>query len=154
VRNKINMKRLLLIVSQLIVIIFISGCNTDDPMWKAKRVIRENFQMNLNDYKSYEPVEYGSLVVVKSISEVKQTLDSLFRRIDSETNTEEGSYETWRILQSIDSIRKSVENGPGWKLDHTFRARIPAGGYMLHHYEIYFDPEITKVKKIIDLTEK
>ena len=42
----------------------------------------------------------------------------------------------------------------GWKMKHTFRARIPAGGYKLNDYIFYFDKEFSKVTKSIDLSEE
>ncbi len=52
-----------------------------------------------------------------------------------------------------ESLMHAPNYGPGWKVQHTFRARVPLGGYMLHNYEIYLNVDLTQVKGIVDLDE-
>lgn len=144
------MKNLAFVIGVIIMTLLL-GCTIKNPQLKAKKVIREHFKLTLNDYKSYEPLVYGELVRVNSFIEVKDQLTNMVKTFDSlfaAGLTEENMRLMDYNIQKRDSIRNSNKNGPGWKMDHTFRARIPAGGYMLHHYVIYFDLDITEVKDI------
>lgn len=149
---------------------------------KAKKAIKEEFNLTLHDFKSYEPVQFGKIEVAMSsyedLPEVSKYLDKaeVFLDLSKEYSDKADIYDSeflrdsyWRYskmstsaldsvflyMEKIDSIKLHFIPQPiGWKMKHTFRARNLGGNFGIHNYEMYFDNEFKKVIKTVDLSEE
>lgn len=115
-------QKLVIMLFSLIVI----GCSKED---KAKSLIKEELAKTMNDFKSYEPVEYGKLD--SNITSYEKD----FSKSDSINEIERVSFKPKFI---------------GYGMIHSFRGKNAVGGTVLNRYWFYFDKNLTKVTKAID----
>ena len=88
----------------LALIIILGSCSS--PEGKAKKAIKEKLKVTLHDFKSYEPVEFG-------------TLDSLFSDVTSSSEYEvlKSKYEAWirqaekEYKADQEEIQKAIYDG-------------------------------------------
>ena len=153
------MKKVLIIFLSAICLIAVNSCGSGSSYIsneaKAEKAIREYFKYKLHDYDSYQIVSFGALTKLPSPAEAAQKLLKKRAFLDSLAAADKDQrkdIETYLEYLS-DSIRIAPNYGPGWKVQHTFRAKVPLGGYMLHNYEIYLNVDLTQVKGIVDLDE-
>jgi hypothetical protein len=150
------------------------------PESKAKKAIKEKLRLTLNDFKSYEPVQYGKLEVdsskytdIPEVSQFNSKADA-----DLATSNEYGSkadiydseytmnqYRAYLQVSSqfldsaklyiakVDSIKLHFVSKPiGWKIIHSFRAKNQLGGLSLYNYLFTLNQELTKVIKSENLS--
>ena len=143
------------------------------PIDKAKSLIKEELKKSMNDYSSYEPVDFGKMDSVYTNLET----DSTFIMIDvayesykeqQKKNLDEyladittGDKELMGIdkkqndiyagkIDSIGKLRAKVlstfkPDFKGWRLEHTFRGKNKLGALVVNKYAFYFDKGITKI---------
>ncbi len=164
-------------------ILFLVSCST--PEYRAKKMIREDFKTTLNDYKSYEPVNYSVFdtlyTTLKNNSAYKtasfnllsaktdldfskkelrsrKLLTYLYSKKEVQEAEEQVKIDENRVNQCekvVDSIKTCFQPQlVGVYLSHSFRARIPAGGYKLFNYEFLFDEDVTVILDKCDTEEK
>jgi hypothetical protein len=149
---------------------------------KAKKTIKENLKLTLDDYKSYEPVQYGKLEYAMSIwADAPEVTNLLKKETYYITKCQEykAKYELYSFdvlgkdfskyfelsgvyLDSADLIDekiKTFETGfvpqrIGWQMTHTFRAKNKDGNFALNKYLFIFDKNMTRVIKAADLSEE
>lgn len=147
---------------------------------KAKKLIREEFKETLNDYKSYEPVSYGTLtpiyrmdkeVLLSPQQELQSAQDDYasWTKLSEEYKNEYGE-DSQKYLESLEvlalmeerlneaeQLNPKLEQKPkeviGWTMDHKYRARVPAGGFRLFVTRFSFDKNMTMVLSTKDLTD-
>lgn len=156
------MKRILIFLSILTIF---TSCNNQDR--QAKKLIKENMRSTLNDYKSYEPIEFGVLVHGKTsfgqsfegklldsdiLSHLEKMNEYLDEGIASTSMSQfylDKSNEEKKIADELSAKRiKEYENYKGeecWKMTHLFRAKNAGGLYGIHNSIFYFNKEITKI---------
>lgn len=125
------MKKRILTFIALSVILFSCSNNTD----RAKKLIKEELSKSLNDFKSYEPVQYG-------------TLDSTFTSFDDTKYRLDDSLEMMEDKKGF----KPILNG--FRIEHSFRAKNSFGAYVLTKYYFFFDPELKKVEEYYDIEKE
>ena len=136
--------------------------------------------MTLNDFKSYEPVQYGKLEVDSSkytdIPEVTlyNSKFDAFMKVSQEESDKSDIYITASTIdvaesylklskqfldsadvyiKKVDSIKLHFVSKPiGWKITHTFRAKNLMGGLGLNTYLFTINQELTKVIKSENLS--
>jgi len=150
----------LVIVWGLMCMVLLNSCGSSggnlSPERKAENAIREKFKYTLHDYASYQPVSFGVLTKLPSPSESAQRLLKNRAYLDSIAKANKDLKQDIEIYLEYqqDSLSRSQNFGPGWKMQHTFRAKVPLGGYMLHNYMIYFNIDLTEVTGILDLDDR
>ena len=150
------------------------------PEKKAQKAIKEELRLTLNDFKSYEPVQFGKLEVASSKYEDEPDYDFYSGKADSylKVSKEESDkadiynseytrdqfilYEKISIqlldsakhyLDKADSIKLHFVSKPiGWQITHTFRAKNQLGGLGIHSYLFILNQELTKVIRSKDLS--
>jgi hypothetical protein len=150
------------------------------PEIKAKKAIKESLRLTLNDFKSYEPVQYGKLEVDSSkytdIPEVTlyNSKFDAFMKVSQEDSDKSDIYITASTIdvaesylklskqfldsadvyiKKVDSIKLHFVSKPiGWKITHTFRAKNLMGGLGLNTYLFTINQELTKVIKSENLS--
>jgi hypothetical protein len=130
------MKKLLTLLAILTIIS--TSCSKED---KAKKLIKAELSKNMNDFKSYEPVEFSKI-------------DSAF------TSYEGAEYERMLELpedQFNEAMKKDsldrVNFKPvfkGYSMLHSFRAKNSLGAVVLNRYRFYFDKDLDKVTSTVD----
>jgi hypothetical protein len=162
----------------LTLVLLLVSCSS--PESKAKKAIKESLRLTLNDFKSYEPVQFGKLEVASSkytdvpelnlykikadsyIKSTKEEIDKAEIYNSDYTRYKSVSYakvaekflDTAKIyIHKQDSIRLHFVSEPiGWQITHTFRAKNQLGGLAIHTYLFTLNQELTKVIKSEDLT--
>ena len=154
------------------------ACST--PESKAKKAIKESLRTTLNDFKSYEPVQFSKLEVdsskytdVPEVSQYNSQADADLATSNEYSSKAEIYYSEYTIdkyrayvqvssqfldsaklyLAKVDSIKLHFVSKPiGWQITHTFRAKNLMGGLGLHTYLFTLNQELTKVIKSQDLS--
>jgi hypothetical protein len=170
-----------LIICFLSVIMF-SACKQQTPEEKAKKLIKDRLFTTLHDFKSYEPVKYGtvdssftSVFEDPTYMALKSEYDSLKKEVDD--NIERGkTYVNYPMIaymgikyantaqkcvdqmiplgKSMDSLEVVFKpKFNGWKMDHSFRAKSLGGNLGIHHYTYYFNEKLDSLIDAIDNTE-
>ncbi len=167
------MKVLLLIP----ILFLLISCNSPEKM--AKTAISENLKLTLNDFKSYEPVEFGKLDSSMSKYEKSPRGQALLDSSDKYSGAykhlnDRLAYESdprialvilnlanKRLEQSQSFVKQFNKEAPfykpqfiGWKMQHSFRAKNLAGNFGINHFLFYLNPELTKVIQTSDISEK
>ncbi len=169
-------------MKKIIVLILLFSACVRSPQDKAKALIDHELRTTLHDYKSYEPVEFGKWDSSYTIVADFPAYQDLFEKYNSsKKETEEAlkkmelyvgsiysraEFQLWtkRSNQSIkdmgiynhsmDSINKKFKpEFNGWHIKHSFRAKSLAGNLGIHHYDYYFDKDISKIIKKEDISE-
>lgn len=153
------------IIQLLAIFVLLASCNSQEK--RTKKLINENMRTTLNDYKSYEPIEYGELEPTKT--KFEQTADG--KAIDLEIlahlqkNNEyldmginsvgmakfymDLAEKEMKIADNLsykrDQKARAYKGEDCWSLTHIFRAKNAGGIYGIHNSTYYFDKEITKI---------
>jgi len=163
----------------ILILIFLSSCNTS-PEQKAEKLIEEYLRKSLNDYKSYEPVEFSSLDTIFSSLDTWKPYDSIARLRDAadviaktfKQENEKYFYNKPKLANSflqdalkeedtvrtmtnlLDSMnRKFFPKRIGWKMTHTLRAKNAFGAVVLNKITYFFDENLTRVIKEVDSSD-
>ena len=154
-----------------LLLLFVS-CSTS-PINKAKGLIKEDLKKSMNDFNSYESVEFGKLDSVYTSLEtdteyiqvnasydiykkqLKKNLDEYLLDIESGDKRLMDLDKKYKDIyqgkvDSIGKIRAKIESDfrpvfKGWKVEHTFRGKNKLGALVLNKYVFYFDKDFTKV---------
>lgn len=166
-------------LSLTLIFLFFSCSSLED---KAKKAIKENLKLTLDDFESYEPVQYGNLEYAMSIwADAPEVTDLLKKETYYISKCQEykEKYELYDFdvlskdftmyfdlsgiyLDSAEYIDEKItafEAGfvpgrIGWQLYHSFRAKTRDGNFALNKYLFIFDNDMTRVVKAVDLTEE
>lgn len=144
------------------------------PDEKAQSLIKGWLKLNLHDWKSYDPVEFGkldssysSLDDDQAYQNTKRELDSLYKAIKEDIEDERiyaplasysGQYAYYKSLAAecykriiedtaivSNAIRKWEPTYLGRQMEHTFRSKNLGGNIGVHHIVFYFDSSLTRV---------
>ena len=135
------MKKLFL--SLLIISSTLLSCTKSNDE-KAKDLIKSDLSKKMDDFKSYEPVEFSKLD--SNYSEyIKHSFDKY-------SDTLIGVPEHELILKELDynnnQLRKQMEFKPefiGYKMEHSFRGKNKLGATVLNKITFLFDKDLTHV---------
>ena len=132
------MKKKLLII----ICIGLIGCSKEN---KAKSLIKESLSKSMNDYKSYEPVEYSKL-------------DSSFSYYPG---WDYSGYDTMSISSithriAIDSIQASrfIPKFNGYIMNHTFRGKNALGALVLNSYRFNFNKSVDSITRVTNIEDE
>ncbi len=149
---------------------------------KARKAIKENLKLTLDDYKSHEPVQYGKLEYAMSIWADAPEVTSLLKK-ETYYITKCMEYKEKYELYDFDVLSKDftmyfdlsgiyldsaeyidekiktfeasfVPERIGWQMTHSFRAKSKDGNFTLNKYLFIFDKNMTRVIKAVDLSEE
>lgn len=163
-------------LSAMILVVF--ACNTFNES-QAKKLIKEYLKINMNDFSSYDPVEFSELdssfsnyyeskegrelnermeSVKKYNKDLREQVDRYIQRGYSNEliETFQGFYdESQREIDSLfhaDIIARQsfIPEFDGWLMSHKFRGKNAFGGVILNEYIFYFDKDLTIVTDVID----
>ena len=166
------MKQLLLVA--LIAVTLVS-CSKS-PEQKAKDLIKEEMKKSMNDFSSYEPVEYGKLDSVRTtffsaeetmidywINKSKEDLQKMNDYIDFKIGDKDDfnfyKEQDLKDIHMADSLNKKVEKEKaafkpefkGWVMAHKFRGKNKLGALVLNSNIYEFDKEVTKIVEVTNL---
>jgi hypothetical protein len=143
------------------------ACST--PEKRAKELIKENLSKTLDDYDSYQSVEFGKLTPLTWSELMNSGDDYAFQSIKirmeggdkSISNNYNDLSEKYKLRQGQleqafpeENKKRLLDNRfLEYKMDHKFRAKNRMGTYLLAHYVYFFDSSLTKITGIEDLTE-
>lgn len=151
------------------------GCNSSNDK-KARKVIKEYLKSSMNDFSSYEPVEFSSLDSTFSTffdtdegeklnDEIRETYDrsrtfydvmSKYKHNPKITELYEKLYQdNERMADSLIEIKNKAElayktEHEGYKLNHKFRGKNALGAFMLYELVFFIDKDISKVINVVD----
>jgi hypothetical protein len=146
------------------------ACST--PEKRAKDLIKEDLSKTLDDYDSYQSVEYGPITPLTELELIKESSDYLLKSGDA-LFSGNSYYSSKSLSNKYDLLKQKIDNKKvqlettfpeaknditngrflEYKMDHKFRAKNRIGTYLLAHYIYYFDSSVTKIVGIEDLTE-
>jgi hypothetical protein len=158
------------------VVLLLFSCSS--PEKKAQKAIKEELRLTLNDFKSYEPVQFGKLETASSnytdLPEIKNYLDKTdaFLETYKEYNDKADIYDSdysrdkyWvyrkMATELLDSAKyysdkvqtiklHFVPETIGWQMTHSFRAKSLGGNLGIHHYLFVLNKDLSKVIKSVD----
>ncbi len=130
---------------------------------KAEMLIKKFMNQNLNDFKSYEPIEYSKIDTLKSLfihTELQTSLMNLanlamayYEKSDAELNL--GNYQSQReklipiAREIINTSKKYREGYPkigiGWVINHKCRSKNKIGNLKLGTWTFGFDKNIENI---------
>ena len=151
----------------LVVAITLVSCSKS-PEQKAKDLIKEEMKKSMNDFSSYEPVEYGKLdssFSVLDISTEQLSFDAYSKEakkilgdmeIEAVSNLDDYKidkvyFDSYKfkmdsVSKIIDAKAKSFKpEFKGWKMSHKFRGKNKMGAVVLNSNIYEFDKDITKI---------
>lgn len=149
---------------------------------KAKKAIKDNLKLTLDDYKSYEPVQFGKLEYAMSIWADAPEVTNLLKK-ETYYIAKCQEYKEKYTLYEFDVLGKDftmyfdlsgiyldsaefidekiktfeanfVPERIGWQMNHSFRAKTSSGNLRINKYLFIFDNNITRVTKAVDLSEE
>ena len=159
-------------MKNLILLIFVGVCFscTPSPEKKAQELIKTNLSKTMQDWNSYEAVEFGKLdstfttfqddkkwkgyYLYQQLFEGKS--DRLHKLADSEENPKKkiqildsalnALSVSERYLDSLHAFQKNFKGEfNGWKMIHTYRGNNSLGAKIIAKTVFYFDKDITGV---------
>jgi hypothetical protein len=166
------------ILSLTFVLLIITSCVNNNER-KAKKLIKEHLKATMNDYSSYEPMEFTPLdstfskfydtkewktminerdIISEQMKEYKGIIEKYDRKviIDMYQKFYDESEIEYNKIQSklfkADSLFKP--KFIGWNMLHQFRGANAFGGKIIGMMTFYFNKEITTVTDVVDLNEK
>jgi hypothetical protein len=165
------MKKIFLLA---IVLLVVTSCINNNER-KAKKLIEEHLEATMNDYSSYESMEFGSLDSAFSKFEDTKEYEGSLMAIESskgqiefykkqviernnlffKTYLEKEEIRYSELKDELYKERSSYKgNFIGWNMSHQFRGANAFGGKIIGMMTFYFDKEITTVTDVVDLNEK
>jgi hypothetical protein len=151
------MKNVLTLV--LIVLVF-SACNNNEK--KARKLIKEYLKTSMNDFSSYEPVEFSTLDSTYSSYEESEESHRLKEEIkNTRLAVFDISVDYFDYKKKIDSLigvdsllsKSFIPDHNGYAMSHKFRGKNAFSAIMLKEYGYYFDKDLTKVTDVIDFND-
>ena len=161
------MKRILLIASMAL----ICSCSKSNED-KAKELIESKLKLTMNDWSSYESVEYGKLdSTIYSYNDIYGVVyDAKFESLKSDhkyflemwedgnkayEDSSELCIKKMKLLlrEQEDSMKSFKPKFDGWKLRHTYRGKNAVGAVIINTTIFYFDKDISKVTKMKEENE-
>ena len=158
----------------LIASLFIIGCSQSKNK-KSEKLIKEYLSENLNDFNSYDPVEFSSvdsfyapfeLYYEMEFNKVSMLLDEAKRmKNDLDNRYLLTDLERDQLLFMIDSVKEKssmmmldiekkrseyIPKFAAYKVNHSFRAKNGFGGTMLNDYDFYIDTTFSIVLRVED----
>jgi len=123
-------------------ILLLAACSKED---KAKKLIKESLSKTMNDYKSYEPVEYGRL-----------DSNFTFYKGWDYSNINGLDYQEINKRFAQDSIAKSkfVPQFNGFVMTHSFRGKNALGALILNTYRFEFNKAIDSITSAVNVEEE
>jgi len=166
------------IITLSAIILVVVACNNSNER-KAKKLIKEYLKTTMNDFSSYEPVEFSELDSSfsnyyeseegKKLNErmenkmeyIKDTRERVDRFIQQGYSKElietfQGFYdESQREFDSlfhadIQARQSFIPEFDGWLMSHKFRGKNAFGGVILNEYIFHLDKDLTKVTDFTD----
>jgi len=164
-------KKILLLA--LLAIVFVSCDNS--PEARAKRLIKEEMRKTLNDFSSYEPVEFSPLTDTftdtmddTDIPQLWKRYDSLKANWEARTKFEASAGSLYGFDSEVYKLRKSQTDSVsdlckktlsmineinenftsekiGVQLTHSFRAKTMIGSLKLEEKVYVFDEDVTRI---------
>lgn len=119
---------------------FITGCQKSNEN-KAKELIKKHLSTTMNDFKSYEPVEFSKLDSAMTEFDEEDFLNTDTLAIFSQSEIE------LLLKKNRDNFKPKFE---GYKMSHRFRGKNALGALVINESNYYFDPEISKIIKSVD----
>ncbi len=167
------MKKLLLFL--FIIPLSFVACNMNTSKEsKAKKLIKEYLKTNMNDWDSYEPLEFSKLDSTFATVYDDDEYDKLYR-LKSEYEDKahdycfKSNYRNYRKFnrleeecrlkaKEIEAQMDSMENNyikpfNGWAMSHKFRALNGFGGKIIEVRIFKFNKNITKIEKVYDIED-
>lgn len=163
----------------LLIIILSLSCSSEEQ--KMQKVIKDFLYQTLDDYKSYEPIEFQPADSLFS----DWTMDSLLPKIESDYSKMKAIADSLEIESkrkaglgySLDNVtddinmyiiatyytkvaysekRDSIKNNfvsefIGYGINHSFRAKNRMGGTERHNYQFVLSPDKTRVIMVNDI---
>lgn len=157
------MKKLLILAS---VAMLIAGCSSNED--KAKSLIKDYLSKTMKDPSSYEEVESSKLDSAFSKFIQSDEYNRLFEKKlslqsarDSIIVHSAGQDKEDSINSALSDVEKEIEAGEknfkseffGWKMKHSFRGKNSFGAKEVATEIFFFDPELTKVINVINLSD-
>ena len=170
-------------LNRLFIIIFVCSfavsCVSDEK--KMQKLIKEYLYENLDDYKSYEPIEFqpsDSLFSDWTMDSMLPVLDEYYEKYSRLADSLQRErrlksalgYSTSEIMETVpeyleatfftkitykhlrDSIRDHFESRfIGYGIDHSFRAKNRLGGTEKREYQFIINPSKTRVIDVRDI---
>jgi len=153
------------------------------PEKKAQNLIKQYLKESLHDWKSYEPVKFGSLdslhttlYSVKEFVLAKEEINRFGKIVKDYLETAESlsGYQFLReealkyaelARRNIDSMKvyeeianeissRFIPEFVGWSMTHSFRANNAGGNKVIGHREYIFNKELTIILNSEDIGEK
>lgn len=120
------------------------GCAKSNDQ-KAKELIKKKLFTTMNDFKSYEAVEF-------------ETLDSAFTRFDVMKYNPTGTFGNVMPKAVVLSIQKEKARFKpkfiGYQMIHTYRHQNEFGATVLEKRLFFFDKSLSRVVNVIDPAER
>jgi hypothetical protein len=168
------MKNILLFT---LISLILSSCSNNEK--KAKKLIKDYLKTTMNDYSSYEPMEFSKLDSTKSMFESsergKSLLDLQQITLKAATFNMEQMAKTYNspLIDSLfnqsfkrdmresdslfDLIKREREHFKpeliGWEISHTFRGKNGFGGTIINNIGFRFDINLTEIIEVIDFNQ-
>ena len=138
---------------------------------KAKKLIKEYLKTNMNDWDSYEPLEFSKLdSTFKFISsnekykhEIIKCLDVLDSIYDASNKEEQDNYDLYMEVienriqrdhaERIRNIGDKIDTMfifNGWRITHKFRNKNMYGAKVIETKTFFFNKNITRITSIYD----
>ena len=139
------MKKSILTIAALSFLII--SCSS--PEKKAKKLIEGHLSKNMNDFKSYEPVEFSKLDSSFSTYE-RRTMDlDIDTVVTDDLNS---AYEKEDKFNAQEDINEKNFKPVfiGWRMNHQFRGKNAFGAMVLSDYNFQFDKDLTKIIESTD----
>lgn len=169
------------IITLLAIILVVVACNTSNES-QAKKLIKEYLKTTMNDFSSYESVEFSELdscftlyydsEEAKNLSEMiesekkyneflSEKIESFIQRDFSNELIEsfKNSYDKSQIRidslfqADIEAHQSFIPEFIGFEMTHKFRGKNAFGGLILNEYVFLFDKDFTKVIEAINFKD-
>ncbi|KAF5068325.1 hypothetical protein DSECCO2_244210 [anaerobic digester metagenome] len=169
------------IITLLAIILVVVACNTSNES-QAKKLIKEYLKTTMNDFSSYESVEFSELdscftlyydsEEAKNLSEMiesekkyneflSEKIESFIQRDFSNELIEsfKNSYDKSQIRidslfqADIEAHQSFIPEFIGFEMTHKFRGKNAFGALILNEYVFLFDKDFTKVIEAINFKD-
>lgn len=124
------------------------GCSS--PEKKAKKLIEEHLSKTMNDFKSYEPVEYSKLDSTFTAYEREYTIvaDTTVDGVDDNRS----SIERQKEADAKEDLKEKNFKPQfiGFHMNHQFRGKNSFGAMVISDYNFQFDKDLTNIIAVTD----
>lgn len=145
------MKKLLLLLTATLIL---SSCSNEQ---KAKKVIKEYLSKNMNDFKSYEPIEFLEIEPIyshryESVPDAEEILrDSIGMSKMFSSLSDPDTVKKYNIIMDelMAPLREAEKNHVPkllkYEITHRFRGKNLVGTLVLNQWTFYLDKDLTEV---------